>query len=174
MKKTILLIALVAAVAFAAGYAGLAFAQGPVAAQGYDSGMMGGRGGMRGGGMMGGVDGVYGPLHDYMAPAMAEAFGLSTDELTALHNEGKTLWDVAQEQGLTQEAFFAKVSEVRSAALAEAVADGVVTQEQADWMSQRMGQMQANGGTPGSCTMGGAGRSGGHMGGRWQQSQPTP
>lgn len=164
MKKTMILIALVAAVAFAAGYAGLAFAQGPQATPVADSAAFGGRGGMMGGRGGMGQMGANGALQPYMQAEMAAAFGLTTDELTALHTEGQTLWDVAQEQSLSAEEFQAKISAARSAALEKAVADGVITQEQADWMSQRMGQHAGSG----ECT----GMTGGQhgRGGRGQQA----
>jgi hypothetical protein len=151
MKKAILTGAIVGIVILALGTAGFAYAQNqnPMSAyfqeesEGtypYGSGMMG-RGGY-GRGMMG--QGAFGEgeglLHDYMAPALADAFGLTVDELEALHESGETLWDYAQEQGMSQEEFFSTMQAARTVALNQAVADGVITQEQADWMLDHMGQ----------------------------------
>jgi hypothetical protein len=98
-------------------------------------------------GMMGhgpGGRGFYaegeGPLHDYMPPAMADAFGLTVEDLEALHESGETLWDYAQEQGISEDEFLALKEVARTEAINEAVADGVIAQEQADQMLEHMGQ----------------------------------
>lgn len=181
MKKILIIGAVVIALVAALGVAGYAYAKtqfpflervpyaASMMAQGGPGGMMGG--GWHGRGRMGGwqADGEYGPLHEYMRAAIAEVFDLTTDELDALHNEGKTLWDYAQEQDMTQEEFSARMIEARTQALEAAVAAGVITQEQADWMLERMSQMGQFGGGAGPC--GGAGRFGGPGrgpgGGRW-------
>ena len=185
MKKILIIGAVVIALVAALGAAGYAYAktqfpflaQAPYAASrmaqgGGPGGMMGGwRSGGDRGGRMGGwqEDGEYGPMHEYMQAAIAETFDISTDELEALHDEGKTLWTYAQEQGMTQEEFSAKMIEARGKALEAAVAAGVISQEQADWMLERMGQMGQFGGGAGPC--GGGGRFGGQGrgpgGGRW-------
>lgn len=105
---------------------------------------MAGTGGF-GPGMMGHGQGSFsgegeGPLHDYMAPAIADAFGLTVDELEALHTSGETLWDYAQEQDINQDEFTALLEGARTDAIDQAVADGVITQEQADWMLDHMGK----------------------------------
>jgi predicted DNA-binding protein (UPF0251 family) len=98
----------------------------------YGPGMMGGNGyngGMMGAGFGRGMMGqgayeeVEGPLHDYMSQAIADEFGLTVEELDALHDSGETLWDYAQEQGISQEEFFSRMQAARSEAL-QAVADG--------------------------------------------------
>ncbi len=81
-----------------------------------------------------------GLLEPYMEQAMAEAFGLSEEELDALHEQGQSLWLYAQAQGLTPEEIEAKMEAARETAIQAALADGVITQEQADWMlSHEMG-----------------------------------
>ncbi|MFM8320370.1 MAG: hypothetical protein ACKOC5_05590 [Chloroflexota bacterium] len=134
----------------------------------YGGGMMGGRGGMRGGGMMGGygLNGEPGPMHEYMLAAMAEGLDMTPETLQAELDAGKTMWQVAEAKGLTQEAFTTLMLDARTAALAQAVEAGVITQAQADWMLQRM-QGFGQGGFNGGCPMQGGGR-----GGRWN-TQPT-
>ncbi len=186
MKKGLLFVGILAVAIAALGLAGFAYAQAPTPQPptGFGPGMMGGRGGMMGGGggMMGGYGsqstGSYGPLHTYMIAAMAEAFGMTPEELQSLHDEGKTGWDIAQEQGLTQEEFIALMTEARTQAVQQAVADGVITQEQADWMLSRMQNMGGYGAGTGTCPgMGGGfgGGRGGRGGGRWnnQPAQPS-
>lgn len=132
----------------------------------YGSGMMGGRG-------FRGQYGAEGPLHDYMFENIAEAFGLTTDELQAAHDQGKTLWVIAQEQGKTAEQFQTLMAEARTKALTQAVADGVISQEQADWMLEHMNGAQGRGYGPGMMGAGGCGGygAGNRSGGRWN-NQP--
>jgi hypothetical protein len=92
-------------------------------------------------------------MHTYMLAAIAEAFGMTAEDLQAALSAGKTMWDVAEEQGITQERFSELMLTSRTNALNRAVEDGVITQEQADWMITRMAQMQANGYGPGNCPM---------------------
>ena len=140
-----------------------------------------GRGGMLHGGGWGGrggmmgyaVDGEYGPMHDSMMSAFAEAFGLSAEELEARHDAGETMWQIAEAQGYSLEEFGALMLSTRSAALDDAVAAGLMTQEQADWMQSRWEAMQANGFGPGSENCLGGEQYGGRMGGRgrWSGNQ---
>jgi hypothetical protein len=100
-----------------------------------------------------------GVLHDYMLKEIAKIFGISEADLLAKMNEGLRMYNIAVDKGLTYEQFAAKMQEARKLALANAVKDGVITQEQADWMSQRgPGMMGQAGG------MGGRGRMGGQNG----------
>lgn len=180
MKKIFIVGTLAAVVILALGVAGFAYAQSqtpptPTNPDGtYGPGMMGGRGargGMFGGGMQNST-GEYGPLHDYMFNAIAEAFGLTTDELQANHDAGKTMWDLAEELGISTEQFSAIMTEARTNAFEQAVADSVISQEQADWMLSRMG---GQGGGFGSCMDGTGNFQGRGRGGRWnmQPSQPA-
>lgn len=76
----------------------------------------------------------HGLLEPYMEQAMAKAFGLSTDELEALHQSGTSLWAYAAQQGLSAEEIRAKMEQAREEAIQAAVADGVLTEQQAEWM----------------------------------------
>jgi hypothetical protein len=117
------------------------------------------------GGMMG--QSGSGLLHDYMLAGFAEAFGLDVADLQARIDAGDTMYDVALELGYTQETFTELMVTVRTDAINQALADGVITQEQADWMLSRLAQRQAGGfgtGTcTGSCQMSGRGGMGGGM-----------
>ncbi len=145
MKKTIILVAVVGIVVLAFGTAGYAFAQDDDPEPPF-----GGRFGHGGRG-----DGWFGKgkgeMHEMMQATIADALGLTVDELEAAHNEGKTAWDLAEEQGLTDEEFSTLMFDARSGALAQAVADGTITQEQADWMQSRWNEMKEKGFGPGSC-----------------------
>ncbi len=119
------------------------------------------------------------PLHEYMTNALADAFGLTPEELQTMQDNGTTLWDYAAEQGMTIADFQAKMEAARSTALEQAVADGVITQEQADWMSSHGPGHEGRGFGDGTCDGDGPhGQRGGHFngmrpGGRGQNAQPT-
>jgi hypothetical protein len=130
-------------------------------------GMMGGYGNRLGpGGMMGG----YGPgrmmggrginnslgknnLHNYMISAFAKAVGLTKDEINAQLSNGKTLAQIANEQGFTGDKLVQLIKDVHKAALDQAVADGVITQAQADNMLERMNNSTNPGFGFGNCPM---------------------
>jgi hypothetical protein len=80
------------------------------------------------------------------------------------------MYSVAQAQGLSDDEFTTLMVDARTKAMELAVADGVVTQEQADWMSQRMEQRQEAGFGPGNCPMHSGGFGPG--GGQGWQNQP--
>jgi uncharacterized protein YidB (DUF937 family) len=170
MKKSLLVIGFSVAILAALAVAGFAFAQKPTPPAPFGPGMMGGRGG----GMMGGLqseDG-FGPMHEVMQDAMAEALGITHEELEERYAAGDTAWTIAQEKGLTQDEFITLMSEARSKAFDQLVADGTLTQEQADWMAARMGTMMQNGFGDGTGGCMGNGVNGGRRGpGRWN-TQP--
>jgi Spy/CpxP family protein refolding chaperone len=164
MKKFLAISAIVVLAVLALGVAGIAYAQTQTPPQ---PGFPMGRGMMRGWGdrgfgpgMMGRWgEGGYGPMHEYMEDAFAEALGISHDDLEAKLDAGETMWSIAQAQGLSDEEISQLMIDARTKALEKAVADGVLTQEQADWMTQRMQQAQESGFGPGACHgSGGPGR----------------
>lgn len=109
-----------------------------------------------------------GLLHDYMITGFAEAFDLDVADLQARIDAGETMYDVALSLNYTPEQFTELMVTVRTDAINQALADGVITQEQADWMLDRLAQRAEAGFGTGTCTgdcqMGG--RSGGMRGGR--------
>lgn len=133
---------------YGCGFAGNGFGGGMTLApasgagvNGYGPGMMGGNGprGMMGGGYgMLGANGTYGPMHDAMFNALAEGIGLSREDLDARVAAGETPYQIALSLGFTQTEFVQIMTDARTAGLADAVAQGYLTQEQADWMQNRM------------------------------------
>lgn len=104
-------------------------------------------------------------MHDDMMAAFAEALGLSVDALEARLDAGETMADIAQSEGMSRDEFFTLMQDVRSQALEQAVEDGSITQEQADWMLDHMGGF----GQYGDCPMWGEGDfQRPARGGRWQ------
>ena len=163
-------LALVTVIAFGAATTIFAQAQTPPVPPypGYGPGMMGGRGGMMRGDRTG-----EGPLHDVMIAAFAEALGLEPAELEARLESGERMWEIAESLGFTPEEFGDLWLEAHTAALEQAVADGLISQEMADWMIQRMQQRQAAGFDPGPGTCNGGGRFGGRQAGPgWRWNTP--
>ena len=165
MKKLLTVSAIVVLAILILGVAGFAYAQSqtpPTPDAPYGRGMMGGWGNRgSGSGMMGrwGAGG-YGPMHEYMEDAFAEALGISHEDLEARLDAGETMWSIAQAQGLSDDEIAKLMVDARTKALEKAVADGALTQEQADWMSQHMRQVQGAGFSPGACHGSGGPRRG--------------
>ncbi|MBN2386211.1 MAG: hypothetical protein JXB85_04270 [Anaerolineales bacterium] len=168
MKKTLVITALLAAALLTVGI-------GSVAAQGEQPPSTGGYLLNSGGGL----------LHEYMVAAFAAELNLDVDEVEAALDAGQTMYDIAVANGVAAENVTAFMQGVHETALNNAVADGVITQEQADWMQLRMqGQGGAGGGrgmgrggsgARGATPCGGTGipvGTGLPQGGRWQQTNP--
>jgi hypothetical protein len=122
-----------------------------------ERGMMGWRGilghGMagRGAGNMHQARGIMQVDAEAMHAAIAEALGISVAEFEAAHAEGKTVYALAEELDVDLAVVRAAMQAVHTEALAQAVADGLLTQEQAQSMLVHHAQM-------------GNGRGGGMMG----------
>lgn len=125
-----------------------------------DAARQGWKAGFRQGRRGGQLQAMAGPLHEYKVQAMAEALGLTVDQLEERLATGETMWQIAQTQGMTLEAFQTKMVEITKNAINLALADGKITQTQADRMLSRVERMGANGFGPENCP---------GMGGRWQQ-----
>jgi len=100
--------------------------------------------------------------------AAAEALGLSPDGLFAeLHDAGMTLTEIAEEQGVdidaVQDAMNASRAEAQRQAIEQAVEDGSLGQEQADWLLEGL-ELGFTGGRHGM-GRGGFGPPGGPCGG---------
>lgn len=186
MKKNLLVITILVAVATLA-YAGLAYAQdtvpttpttptyeggimerawgGSVRGMGNRGSMMGtaGRAMMGGGTMLGGIDG---PMHAYMLDAYAQVLGLTTEEIQTQIDTGKTMWQIVADQGYNDDEIKSVMLQARTVAINAMVADGLLTQEQADFRIERMSQMFSS---VEGCPMTGAGTRSMQGRGRWSQ-----
>jgi len=145
MKKILIIGTLVIAAVLAFGAVGVAYAQNATPNQTGTGMMAGGRSGMMG-------QSGSGLLHDYMIAGFADAFGISVEDLQARIDAGETMHDVALSLGYTQESFTELMVTVRTDAINQALADGVITQEQADWMLSRLAQRAEAGFGTGVCT----------------------
>jgi hypothetical protein len=190
MKKLLIIASIALVAVLTLSVAGFAYAQSqtpqaptkpanPSAGQGQGGWAHGGaRPGM--GGRFGGMGtlagqsaGGLGLMHDEMIATFAQALNITPEELQARLDAGDTLWVIAQEKGLSADQFTQLMQQARSTALQQAVADGTLTQAQADWMQQRMNGNYPDGYGPGSANCDGSGIRQGGRGGRMQNfSQP--
>ncbi len=131
MKKTLLIVALLVLALGALGV-GIVFAQGgqpPVGPNG------------------------YGWMHDYVEQALAAKLGLTEKQVEDQFAAGKPMYQIALDNGVKQTDLATFMNEVHKDALAKAVKDGAITQQQADRMLQMMQAMYQNGYGPGNCPM---------------------
>lgn len=111
-----------------------------------------------------------GALRDYIdhTALVAEALGMSRAELEAAIEEGSTLADLIEQQGLDRATYIENLQAAREAALQQAVDDGVITGEQADQLQSggfhRFGPGHGPGSGPGGF---GPGFGRGPGAGRW-------
>ena len=96
---------------------------------------------------------------------IAESVGLTVEELAAAREDGTRLPQLAEEQGVDMETVMTAVSDARTAAINQAVADGTITQEQADLLLSMKGPHF--GGPRGNCGSRGGSQHGGQGGGQF-------
>jgi hypothetical protein len=117
-------------------------------------------------------------LHDYIEKALADKLGIPPSTVESQFDAGKTLAQIALDNQVAQANLAAFMLDVQTQALKSAVADGFITQVQADRMAQHggrgmgLGAGMMNRGT-GPC--GGTGvpiGTGLQRGNRWQQVNP--
>jgi len=77
-------------------------------------------------------------LKNYMEKdeVLAKALGISVDELETAKEDGKRISDLLEELGIDQETFQANMQIAHEETLQQAVEDGIITQEQADQISE--------------------------------------
>ena len=96
-------------------------------------------------------------LHDYIEKALADAVGLSVTEFESRLDSGETFYLIALSAGYPAEEIPALMATAHDTALDAAAADGLITQEQADWMKSRGfgrgGMMYGGGYGTGNCPM---------------------
>ena len=130
-KRLYVALGIVGALVVLAGTVGVAYAQGPQPP--VDDCPCGcGDGGRMGGGPGWGMQGSS------LVDATAEATGLPVDEVIAALQEGQTFAQIAEAQGVDPQAIVDAFLADRKAALEQAMADGRLTQEQADRMLEEM------------------------------------
>lgn len=85
--------------------------------------------------------------------AVAEVLGMTSDEVTSALQSGKTLLDLADEAGVDIADVHAAIQAVHATEMreriAQAVEDGTMTQEKADWLLEGLDNGYMMGGGPG-------------------------
>jgi len=117
--------------------------------EGFGPGMMGGGlgPGMMGRGMGRGMMGrglgfgMMGDSEISLLAVAADKLGMTVDELQTQLRDGKTVADLAKEKGVDLQTILDAFLAPRQEALSQAVADGKITQEQADQMLENMRDM---------------------------------
>ncbi len=127
MKKKIIGITLILVIVLSLGFATIVSAQEPVRNEG----------GFQGPGFHGEKD--DNPIHALVVTELSEAFGISAEELEARLDAGERMYDIAAEFGYEVEDFTALMEQIHEAVTFEAVAQGLITQEQADQYGNRQG-----------------------------------
>lgn len=79
------------------------------------------------------------PLHETMLAAFAEAFDIPVQDLQARVDSGETLGSIAADLGYTIDEFRELMLDIKQNVVEQALAEGLITQEQADWMKERGG-----------------------------------
>ena len=87
----------------------------------------------------------HGPMHDIMTESLAEAAGLTVDAFNARLAEGETMVQILESAGLSADEITEAYNDGHDASLQAAVDEGWITQEQADWMDERMQGMWSGG-----------------------------
>ncbi len=114
-----------------------------------------------------------------MVDVLAKLTGLSTDEIHDQRADGRTIADIAEAEGVDSDQVVSDTLAIRKQLLDDAVAEGTITQDQADATYDRMstrindrvtstemggrgmGGGRGRGGMGGGCGAGGAGGTGG-------------
>jgi hypothetical protein len=156
MKKSTLVLMVVAVAVLAVfGTATAVSAQGPIQNDTLTQGFGGRGGGMRGIGNQGEIENEE--VHALMMDAYAEALGIPAAEIDSRLEAGETFSQIALSTGLTFEEFWALKSQVKADVAAEALAQGFITQAEADLMQQAALRQGARGGMRGGGLGTGAG-----------------
>ena len=132
MKKN-MLVAVIVVAALSLLTAGVALAQEPTPPAPAGFGM--------GPGMMGrfaNSDGEYGPMHEYMQKALADALGISVDEFETQREAGETPYQIAIDLGFKADEIPTLLRDARLKGLEAAAAAGVIPQEMVERMKTRL------------------------------------
>jgi hypothetical protein len=87
-----------------------------------------------------GVQAALSPYHDAIHEATADALGMTVEEFDAAIASGQTLVEIAAEQGVDLETVLDARDAAVEAQLDQLVADGYLTEAQAERISERAGQ----------------------------------
>ena len=86
------------------------------------------------------------PMHQYMEQALADALGITVDELQTQREAGKRVGEIAKGLGFSEEELPTLLSNARIAGLEAAAANGLISEEMLEWMKGRIQQRLENAG----------------------------
>jgi len=92
-----------------------------------------------------------GALADLVHANIAASLNLTTEELAARLDAGETISEIGLSLGFDLEAIREILAQARADALAQAVVEGLLTQDQADWLASRGSRGPAGGIVNGLC-----------------------
>jgi hypothetical protein len=78
------------------------------------------------------------PMHEAYFGAIAEGLGITVEDLEDRLRSGENLTEIAEAEGLSEDELTSLNSDANKAALQAAVDQGLLTQGQADWMAEHM------------------------------------
>lgn len=87
-------------------------------------------------------------LRDASQAAVADALGMTVEELEAAREAGQDVRQLAEEKGIELETVHAAVEAARQTVIEQGVADGTITQEQADFLLEHPRPGRGPGGGP--------------------------
>lgn len=82
--------------------------------------------------------------YEFMTNLLKNKFGISDNDITNARNSGKTMYNLAEEKGVTADQFKSAMLEERTKAIDEAVKNGSVTKEQGDALKARIQENSVN------------------------------
>jgi len=165
MKKSTLVLMVVAVAVLAVfGTVTAVSAQGPIQNDTLNQGFGGRGGGMRGIGNQGEIENE--DVHALEVAAYAEALGLTVDEIDARLDAGETMSQIVLSTGVTFEDFWTLKTRIKSEVATEALAQGFITQAEADLMQQAALRQGGQGIMGGQGNLDGQGRIDGQTGAR--------
>lgn len=98
--------------------------------------------------------GLLAEYDDVIHQALADALGISLSELEAARQDGVRLPELAEANGVDLEDLGQVMADARAEAIEQALADGAITEEQAEWLTER-GGLRFGGMHRGGCDGGG-------------------
>lgn len=89
-------------------------------------------------GLHGGKGYLRGVLQGYIEAAMADILGITVEELQAAKEAGTPLAELVEAAGLTMEEFRSALQDAAPGIVEQALADGVITEQQADFILEKL------------------------------------
>ena len=160
LKKIVAVLGVLAVVGLASLYTvGTVFAQGPTPPSSTPQGGWGGAWGRicHGAGVV--------------SDAVTELLGMTSEQIYAERSAGKTLAEIAEDQGVSEQQVIDAMVAAQKEAIDQAVEDGRMTQAQADWM---LAKVKATAPLSLSNPFGPRGGHGGRGGCGWHSSTANP